>query len=183
MCRHRLSSSFTPGSVNSTAGKSITPAENTRAPAGVSVVAHLRAQTRAEEIRDPREHLCPRRRVGCGGVDLDPEAADLLAEHAAVHEARVVEQPRRRVDVAHDERPLPSRRRSRGTGRREAATRAARGPPLRDPADRVRAPVDLPEEVVRGEQDQAAAEVAVALDDVVGVLRTYSVWPGKTTRS
>ena len=49
------------------------------------------------------------------------------------------------------------------------------GPPVvapeLDPAHRRALLLDLPEEVVGGEEDQAAAEVAEALDDVVGVRR------------
>ena len=72
--------------------------------------------------------------------------------------------------VADDERRRGAgRRRSPGTGRRTIWPRGAR-PSATSRRAASRSPaVDAPEEVVRGEEDEASAEVAVALDDVVGV--------------
>src|SRR6185312_637067 len=62
--------------------------------------------------------------------------------------------------------PVVARRPLRADERRFGPAEA---PPHRDSPDRVAGAVDLPEEVVRGEEHQVAAEVAVALDDVVDV--------------
>ena len=57
------------------------------------------------------------------------------------------------------------------------------GPPFAaerpDPAHRVALLLDPPEEVVRGEEDQPAAEVAEPLDDVVGVRGHVLAVPGE----
>src|SRR6185503_10653318 len=52
----------------------------------------------------------------------------------------------------------------------EARLRAAERAPEPDAAQLAAPALDLPEEVVRGEKEEVAAEVAVALDDVVRVL-------------
>ena len=70
------------------------------------VVGHLAAQPRPEQVGDAGEHHRSRRRVGRRRVDLDPVAADRLAERRAGREARLVEQPRRRLGRDDGVRPL-----------------------------------------------------------------------------
>ena len=172
MWRQRLSIRRIPVGWRSTAGKSRTPAEKTRAPAVGLVVRHLGVEPRPEQVRDQREHLRSRRRERRRRVDLDPEAADLLAQRVAVLEPRAVEEPGRDGDVGDEERPLA---RPVVVGPVLDTEETHLGPlqraPLRDASERLAALLDLPEEVVGGEEDEAAAEVAVALDDVVGALR------------
>ena len=59
------------------------------------VVGHLRGDARAEEVGDLREDERARRRLRGRRVDLDPVAADELAEGRSVGEPGAVPQPRR----------------------------------------------------------------------------------------
>ena len=105
MCRHRLSSSVTPGSVNSHRGE-VHGARGEHARAGGRlVVRHLGGRSGPEQVGDPREHLRPRRRLRGGRVDLDPEAADLLAEHAPLTRP-VPSNSHGAASTARRERPL-----------------------------------------------------------------------------
>ena len=139
------------------------------------VVGHLGALARAEGVRDPGQHADAPRRPRGAGVDLDPVPAEAvtvpqtgapedpgggrgdLVRHVGV----VVAVP---VDVLDaDERRL---------GAAEVA------PPPR-PVEARAAPLDAIEEVVRREEHEVAAEIAVALDDVVGVGRDVLLVAGE----
>ena len=171
MWRHRLSISRKPDRVEQHRREvQHTGREDPGARRGL-VVRHLRVEAGTEQVRDQCEHLGPRRRERCRRVDLDPEAADLVADGLAVLEPRALEEPRRRGDVRDVERSL-ARAVVVGAVLHTAEPRLgpADGPPLRVTPQDVAILGDLPEEVVRGEEDQPPAEVAEALDHVVGVL-------------
>ena len=100
-------------------------------------------------------------------VDLDPVAAELLSEHRTVAEPGAGPKPRRRRCGADDEgaldpavvvRPVLDAD-DRGFGPADA-------PPEPCPSQRASLEAHLPEEVVRREEGEIAAEVAEVLDQV-----------------
>ena len=130
----------------------------------------------ADQVRDPRQRDRSRRRALGARVDLDP----IAAERGAVAQARAVEGPGLGAGSLHHVRRLhravvagrPLRANQRRLGPAELA------PHLHAP-EQLPVALDLPEEVVRGQEHQAPAEVAVAPDDVVDVLGHVLLVPGE----
>ena len=140
--------------------------EDSRA-GGSLVVRHLGRAARAHQVRDRREHLGAR--WGGGGPRVDLHS--VLAEALPVGQPGARESPGRRGgvgDVSSLPGPVVARRVLHSD---EPGFRATQPAPVRHPGDAVSVSPHLPEEVVRREEHQVAAEVAVALDDVVRVLR------------
>src|SRR4051794_2248725 len=136
---------------------------------GRLVVRHLPDDRATGEAGvDGGQHDGAGRRVQCRRVELD--AVPRSSERRAVFGAASCEQPRRCGSVRND------------VGRRMAAAvvaavldadqsslRPRQVPPELDPPDALALPVDAPEEVVRGEECEITAQVAVALNQVVHV--------------
>src|SRR5262249_49771973 len=118
----------------------------------------------AVEPWDLGEHADPAGRAWRRGVDLDPTAA----ETRAFGEPGAREEPRRRCGVAHDPRALALPAVVASVLRTyETGFGTSQVPPALDPCERVPSSRHVPEEVVRGEEHQVAAAIAVALDRVV----------------
>ena len=144
------------------------------------VVRHLRRHARAEEVRDLREHLDAARRAGRDRSISTPPRPNGDPRRRPV--PAKIQRPRRMLG-----RSTAARRRcrSRGTGRRSAPPPGGRG----RASSRVfvttsPSSLDPPEEVVRGEEHEVAAEIAEPLDEVVLAASSRTRGgPAKTMRS
>ena len=157
--------------------KFIAPAAKTLAPRGSRVVRHFGRLTWAEGVRYPREDARALRRAPRLRVDLDA----VLAEAGTVPEPGTAEEPRCplgadddvglvRVTVVVPADVL-------GPG--ERALLPTDVTPAAGSVDRVAVALDAVEEAVGREEREVAAQVAVALDQVVGMRRHVLLVPGE----
>src|SRR5919109_352737 len=132
------------------------------------VIGHLGGSPRAHQVGDRGQELRPRWRRRSPGVDLDSVAAEAVA----VSQARAHESPWRGRCTADEIAALPCAVVARRVlDADERRLRPSEPAPELDAGQMVSIAAHLPEEVVRGQEHQVAAEVAIALDDVVLPLR------------
>ena len=124
----------------------------------VRVVGHLTRERTALPVPDLRQHTDSARRRAGRAVDFDPERA----EARSVSKARAAEQPRRGVGATDDVRAAEMAPVRDVLDADERRLRPAQIAPHRDLAQDRAVPLDTPEEVVRREEHQVAAEVAKA---------------------